>query len=199
MDSYSISRRIQQLDRYAPFPGEHHGSSNGHRESTFTSLLYQPWSMTVASSGRSGHDAALRERGQSDVFFDDDIDLTPGCGRLHQPNTFLVNLQHRVCYVQRAAESSKEISAKKCLLHKILHNDHWMAQRFPLTVKCVPSAASKLPLRHGSVGMPDCTSVTAEPVSISIFVGHPSILPATAIRSLPWYGCFRVVIASPPS
>ncbi|OUC43786.1 hypothetical protein D917_09520, partial [Trichinella nativa] len=61
-------------------------------------------------------------------------------------------------------------------------------QRFPLTVKCVPSAASKLPLRHGSVGIPDCTSVTAEPVSISIFVGHPSILLTTAIRSLPWRG-----------
>ncbi|KRY27197.1 hypothetical protein T01_7363 [Trichinella spiralis] len=155
--------------------------------------------MAVVTRGCSGHDTTLCERGQSDVFFNDDIDLTPGCGRLYQLNTFPIDLQHRVCYVQRAAESSKEISAKKCLLRKILHSDHWIARRFPLTVKCVPSAASKLPLRHDSDGIPACTSVTAEPVSINIFVGHPSILPTTAIRSLPWYGSFRVVIASPPS
>ncbi|KRY46477.1 Uncharacterized protein T03_8746 [Trichinella britovi] len=63
MDSYPICRRIQQLDRYAPFPGVHHGSSNGHRSS-----LQQPWSMALVSRGCSGHDTALCERGQVTSF-----------------------------------------------------------------------------------------------------------------------------------
>ncbi|KRX69785.1 Uncharacterized protein T06_4692 [Trichinella sp. T6] len=63
MNSYPISRRIQQLDRYAPFPGVHHGSSNGQRSS-----LQQSWSMALVSRGCSGHDTALCERGQVTSF-----------------------------------------------------------------------------------------------------------------------------------
>ncbi|KRZ70860.1 hypothetical protein T10_6157 [Trichinella papuae] len=47
--------------------------------------------MEAVSSDCSGHDRALGEKGQSDVFFDGDIDLTPGCGRLHQLNNLPID------------------------------------------------------------------------------------------------------------
>ncbi|KRX69329.1 hypothetical protein T06_14912 [Trichinella sp. T6] len=121
---------------------------------------------------------------------------------------FIKGLEKRSLFGTKKKDYRTEFGIKMCRITRVFLKWGAICPNNPTTylfptiqrrVKCVPSATSKLPLRYGSVGIPDCTSVTAEPVSISIFVWHPSILPTTAIRSLPGCGSLRVVITSPPS
>ncbi|KRY08539.1 hypothetical protein T12_3339 [Trichinella patagoniensis] len=160
VNGFSCRHNLSPMDSYP---------ISGRIQQLDRSSLQQPWSMALVSRGCSGHDTALCERGQVTSFS-------------MMTSTLLLAVvasTNRRLFPSICSTASAMFSVQP----KRRRKSQPRTQRFPLTVKCVPSAAGKLPLRHGSDGIPDCTSVTAEPVSISIFVGHPSIFCLSLLPS----------------